>query len=215
MSDIYAFEHNARHAPKDMGYPAWHEIDIFNLRSDATTKLTTTGDVKLAADGTTGLLQAHFEFDADTSDAMFYEWTIPPDFKADRLGRGGNALLELLVQCRKTDSGADENSDLKLTALLDKILPVDATAAVAQATAAEVTLAAASASTAEQNLDWYNLELSANMTDAERRLLKPGARVRLKIVCHETAGATDQLVSIQALGFRYDKHQKLEEIVNT
>ena len=209
-------EHFLRHGVRDEGYPVCKRVRFADLTlADGITAVTSTGDVKIAVDGTTGLLQVAFEFDADTSDKILYQDTLLPTFKGDRPpGDKHNAVYKLWVKARKTDAGADENADLKLEAWFDKLLPTNATAATAQATPVTATLAASSASTAEQNLDWYELDLAGGMTDAERRLLVPGADVRWTLRCNETAGTTDQLVSIQSIIIVTDENLKLTDFIN-
>lgn len=148
---------------------------------------------------------------ADANDQAILPLTIPADFFADTGRPGGKARLLVRVKARKRDTtgSATDNADLALTLnahwhnsafSADGLTESDGDTSVSTLAAViSNTLNASSGATdgAEEKFRWYDFDVTAAMTDAQRQALRPGASMKLTLAPQEAVGTA---LAIDVLG---------------
>lgn len=151
--------------------------------------LSGSGDIRMKAleMGTHDLVGIQFQHTADSDDKMYLHLAVPDDYDpiTDK--------LRLALRVRKFDA-TDENTDLKLVALLKHFGEGDATPAAESAQ--EVVLDGSTAGTA-----WTDWQLVDFVFDGAK--VKPGGLIEIAVYPHEAVGSTDMKLEVIAAQLHY------------
>lgn len=169
----------------------------------------TTNIVGVGAVATT-LIGHIWDSGADGSDTLLLPWTLPSDFYRGGTQAGMKTALILRVKARKRDVDLTNttatlaltldaywhNSNLSRSAFTetDGDTTVNHLTAVITTAALPAPVAAAS----EEAFRWYEFDIGAAMTDAQRAALTPGATMQLLLSPSTTVGGND---FIEAVGY--------------
>jgi len=198
---------------QDIGYVEDVSVPLgaWTLGAGTTIAAAGAGIVGRAAAATSlGCIQ--WDDTADASDIVRLDWTLPGQFKsAQRAGIRQSPMLKLLVKARVLDGtgSATANANLALDAQLFFHNAAETALQTLSAVVTNVVGAADYAAAAEEGFAWYEYDLYAGMSAAQKLLALPMTTMQILLNPNETVG-TNLYIEVIGTVIRYRRHASVE-----